>query len=73
MKSKKLKLEDLKVQSFVTEYDKKSGQTIDVKGGFEPTNTQYCSGGTQCFSEAGMPCTVETVDLCYSGKGQYCG
>jgi hypothetical protein len=33
MEKKKLKLNDLKVQSFVTELDKDSGQTLNVQGG----------------------------------------
>ncbi len=39
MKNHKLKLDELKVQSFVTDFDKEQGQTQEVNGG---ASLHYC-------------------------------
>jgi hypothetical protein len=40
MKNQKLKLDELKVQSFVTDFDKTQDQTQEINGG--ATDIQYC-------------------------------
>lgn len=51
MKTKKIKLNDLKVESFVTAMDKNKIHTVN--GGFklppnEPTNHWACTNGAEC-------------------------
>ena len=50
---KKLKLQDLKVQSFVTAFDLSQGETLEVKGGYY-TESCGCGGG----SGSCVPCTT---------------
>lgn len=64
MKEKKLKIEDLKIQSFVTQL---SGQTetVHLVGGTLETNEQSCNN---CYSNQGTNCEGTTT----CGTGQEC-
>jgi putative methionine-R-sulfoxide reductase with GAF domain len=50
---KKLSLDDLKVQSFITTLSEE--QQLAVRGGV--TNTQACTGATSCGSDTATECT----------------
>ncbi len=69
MKKQKLSLKDLKVQSFVTEFDKKSQQTLDVQGGF----TGNCGTPINVTCAAGCDFQSIPLDECGdpSGSTQY--
>ncbi len=57
MKKQKLKLDDFKVQSFVTSFDKAQGETADVKGGW----TGDC--GTRINVTCGQGCDFPSLPL----------
>jgi hypothetical protein len=42
MKNQKLRLDELKVQSFITDFDKDEAQTQEINGGFGPPDTTLC-------------------------------
>lgn len=60
MEKKKLKLNDLKVQSFVTEFDKDKGQTLDVQGGIDV----WTFNDSNCPSWAGGACNTRNTFQC---------
>lgn len=85
MKRKKLKLSDLKVQSFITSFDVEEQNTI--KGGVEnnrSVNLQACEASTACTAKdrrsidicTGIPalCVNITLDrlIACTGQGQIC-
>ena len=68
MKNQKLKLDDLKVQSFVTDFDKEQGQTQEINGGtgrtycLEPTQLIFCDGPRITITR-NISCFAATCDF----------
>jgi len=60
-KKKKLRLEDLKVQSFVTEFNKDSGETLNMKGGWSENCTGNC--GTPISWTCGGGCDFQSIPI----------
>lgn len=65
-KKKKLNLDELEVQSFVTAFDLKSGETRQILGGgySDACEPSYSCGGGGCPSEAPTVCNYHTVCGC---------
>lgn len=68
MKNQKLKLHELKVQSFVTDFDKEQGQTQEINGG---TGRVYCIDPSQIIICQGPRLTITRNISCFAATCNY--
>ncbi|KAA5541585.1 pinensin family lanthipeptide [Adhaeribacter rhizoryzae] len=68
MKNQKLKLDQLKVQSFVTDFDKEQNQTQEINGG---TGRAYCIDASQLIICMGPRLTVTRNISCFAATCNY--
>ncbi|GEO02903.1 hypothetical protein AAE02nite_05670 [Adhaeribacter aerolatus] len=68
MKNQKLKLDELKVQSFVTDFDKEQGQTQEINGG---TGRAYCIDPSQLIICLGPRLTITRNISCFAATCNY--
>lgn len=68
MQNQKLKLDELKVQSFVTDFDQEQGQTQEVNGG---TGRPYCLDASQLVYCLGPRLTITRNISCLAATCNY--
>jgi len=66
-KKKKLNLDELEVQSFVTSFDSIGDETAGIKGGYTHECASEELGCTCCFTAFETACTCNATECCNTG------